>query len=83
MTMCTIKCKLELMAEQGNLVKQSVDYKDGGSKQKKIGGFFFNIKTMNSIFFCIRKTKSLRTADVLVLCGLIGLLLGKCWPSCL
>lgn len=34
MTMCTIKCKLELMAEQGNLVKQSVDYKDGGSKQK-------------------------------------------------
>lgn len=32
--MCTIKCKLELMAEQGNLVKQSVDYKDGGSKQK-------------------------------------------------
>lgn len=68
--MCTTECKLELLAEQGNPVKQSVDYKDGGSKQKN-RYFFLNIKTMNSIFFCIRKTKSLRTADVLVLCGLI------------
>ena len=72
--MCTIKCKLELMAEQENLVKQSVDYKDGGSKQKKQVFFFLNIKTMNSIFFCIRKTKSLRRDEFMLdgsMCSII------------
>lgn len=42
---------------------------------------FFQYETTSSIFSHFRKVESLRTADILVVCGQIDQFLGECWPN--
>lgn len=60
---CTIVYTLEVTAEWLQ--------RWGSKQQQKNRFFFFNMKATSNIFSHFRNVKSLRTADMLVVCGLI------------